>query len=221
MAVVVGKLRGKLALEMVAIERLGQIGELVPIIGGSFLMVPVNIEVQVQIVKVNEFSAGKVFGGWVHLEVLGSSPGLGSRAVHIVAAGPWAEGREGERKLPLRRQAGGAARNWDRVAASDSHGPVHSRLATVQIAVTLASLSPEDAEESVVRQGQDEALHEKRPGGRAPHGDLIRLGGSSPAQVEYSAGCSQLRLAKPGLASSAYYHVPWQHLATSPHDIQP
>jgi hypothetical protein len=28
------------------------------------------------------------------LKMLGSTPGLGSRAVHIVAAGPWAEGRE-------------------------------------------------------------------------------------------------------------------------------
>ena len=45
--VVLGKLRGKLALEMVDIERLGQIGELVPIRGGSFVIVTVNAEVQV------------------------------------------------------------------------------------------------------------------------------------------------------------------------------
>jgi len=94
MMVVLGKLRGKLALEMVDIERLGQIGELVPIRGGSFVIVPIDAEVQVKIVEVDEFSAGKVFSGRVHLEVLGSTPRLRSRAVHIVGAGPWAEGRE-------------------------------------------------------------------------------------------------------------------------------
>lgn len=46
-AVVLGKLRGVLALEMVDIERLGQIGELIAIRGGSFVTVTVNVEVQV------------------------------------------------------------------------------------------------------------------------------------------------------------------------------
>lgn len=46
-AVVLGKLRGILALEMVDIERLGQIGELIAIRGGSFVTVTVNVEVQV------------------------------------------------------------------------------------------------------------------------------------------------------------------------------
>ena len=47
MMVVLGKLRGILALEMVDIERLGQIGELIAIRGGSFVTVTVNVEVQV------------------------------------------------------------------------------------------------------------------------------------------------------------------------------
>jgi len=41
-----GKLRGKLALEMVVVERLGQIGELASC-GGSMVAVPFNVEVQI------------------------------------------------------------------------------------------------------------------------------------------------------------------------------
>ena len=41
-----GKLRGKLALEMVVVERLGQIGELASR-GGSMVAVPFNVEVQI------------------------------------------------------------------------------------------------------------------------------------------------------------------------------
>ena len=84
MLVIWGKLRGKLALELVDVERLGQIGELVSSRGGSMSVVPVNVEVQVEIVKVNELCAGKVVGGRVHVEVVCSSPRLRSRIVHVV-----------------------------------------------------------------------------------------------------------------------------------------
>jgi hypothetical protein len=46
-AVVLGKLRGVLALEMVDVERLGQIGQLAAISCGSVMAVAVNVEVQI------------------------------------------------------------------------------------------------------------------------------------------------------------------------------
>ena len=76
----------------------------------------------------------------------------------------------------------GLRRNWDRVATSPSHVPVGQRRSLVEAVsdvVTLASLSPAGTEESV-RQVEVAALHEKRPGGRPPHGNLIRLGVCRP-----------------------------------------
>lgn len=104
--------------------------------------------------------------------MLGSAPGLGRRAVHIVAAGPRAEGRE---KIAVAKMgAGGATRNWDRVAASLYMCPlwfvskVQSRSATVQMAGSDSGVALSNEYRRECRRGQDEALHEKSPGGRPP-----------------------------------------------------
>jgi len=104
---------------MVDVERLGQIGELVSIRGLRVMAVAIDVEMQVQVVKVDEFCAGKVLGVLVHGELLGSAPRLRSRAVHNFGAGPWAEGRE---KIGGRSDGRvGLARNWGQGDAAPSH----------------------------------------------------------------------------------------------------
>lgn len=83
MLVIRGQLWGKLGLEVVDVERVGQIGELVSSRGGSVGVVGVNVEVQVEIVKVNKLCAGKVVWRCVHVEAVCCSPGLRSRVVHV------------------------------------------------------------------------------------------------------------------------------------------
>lgn len=104
---------------MVDVERLGQIGKLIPVRGLPFMVIAINVEMQVQVVKVDKLCAGEVLGVLVHGKLLGSAPRLRSRAVHNFGARPWAEGRE---KIGGRGDGRvGLVRNWDQGGAAPSH----------------------------------------------------------------------------------------------------